>query len=109
MKGLPWIIAGVGVGAALAYVALNELRPQVETGWDSVENAANRAWRWGGKGRLSGAGTNTAGRFKEGLGRVLGDNDLADEGVADQFVGTVKSEAGALAQAVGETIHEFNR
>jgi uncharacterized protein YjbJ (UPF0337 family) len=109
MKALPWIIAGVGVGAALAYVALNEPRPQGETGWDSAENAADRAWRWGSKARLSGAGRNTAGRFKEGIGRVLGDNDLADEGVADQFVGTVKSEAGELAQAVGETIHDLNR
>jgi uncharacterized protein YjbJ (UPF0337 family) len=107
MKGLPWILAGIGVGFVLAYVTLSE--PQTETGWDSAENAADRAWRWGSKARLSGAGRNTAGRFKEGVGRVLGDNDLADEGVADQFVGTVKSEAGALAQAVGETIHDLNR
>jgi uncharacterized protein YjbJ (UPF0337 family) len=56
-----------------------------------------------------GSGRNAAGRFKEGVGRVLGDNDLADEGLADQFVGTVKSEAGALAQAVGETIQDLNR
>jgi len=107
MKGLPWILAGIGVGFVLAYVALNE--PQTEAGWDSVENAANRAWRWGSKARLTGAGRDTAGRFKEGVGSVLGDNDLVDEGVADQFVGTVKSEAGALAQAVGETIHDLNR
>ena len=107
MKGLAWILAGIGVGFVLAYVTLSE--PQTETGWDSAENAAERAWRWGSKARLSGAGRNTAGRFKEGIGRVLGDNDLADEGVADQFVGTVKSEAGALAQAVGETIHDLSR
>ena len=107
MKGLPWILAGIGVGFVLAYVTLSE--PQTETGWDSAENAANRAWRWGSKARLSGAGRNTAGRSKEGVGRVLGDNDLADEGLADQFVGTVKSEAGVLAQAVGETIHDLNR
>jgi uncharacterized protein YjbJ (UPF0337 family) len=104
---LPWILAGIGVGFVLAYVTLSE--PQTETGWDSAENAADRAWRWGSKARLSGAGRNAAGRFKEGVGRVLGDNDLADEGVADQFVGTVKSEAGELAQAVGETIHNLNR
>jgi uncharacterized protein YjbJ (UPF0337 family) len=107
MKALPWILAGIGVGFVLAYVTLSE--PQTETGWDSAENAADRAWRWGSKARLSGAGRNAAGRFKEGVGRVLGDNDLADEGVADQFVGTVKSEAGELAQAVGETIHNLNR
>jgi len=109
MKGLPWIGVGVGVGADLAYVMLNVPRPQTETGWASVQNAANKAWRWGSKARLSGAGTNTVGRFKEGLGRVLGDNDLADEGVADQLVGTVKTGAGTLAHAVGETIHDLNR
>jgi uncharacterized protein YjbJ (UPF0337 family) len=107
MKALPWVIAGIGVGAVLAYVMLSE--PQTETGWDSAENAADKAWRWGSKARFSGAGRNIAGRFKEGVGRVLGDNDLADEGVADQFVGIVKSEAGALAQAVGEAIHDLNR
>ena len=107
MKRLPWILAGLGVGFVLAYVTLSE--PETETGWDSAENVADRAWTWGSKARLSGAGRNTAGRFKEGIGRVIGDNDLADEGVADQFVGTVKSESGALAQAVGETIHDLNR
>ena len=109
MKRLPWILAGIGVGFALAYVTLTEPGPQTETGWDSVENAADRAWRWGSKARLSGAGRNTAGRFKEGIGRVIGDNDLADEGVADQLVGTVESGAGALAHAVAETIHDLNR
>jgi uncharacterized protein YjbJ (UPF0337 family) len=109
MRGLPWILAGMGVGFVLAYVALSEPEPQTEADWDSVENAADRAWRWGTEARLSGAGRNTAGRFKEGIGRVLGDDDLADEGVADQFAGTVKSGAGALAHAVGETIHDLNR
>jgi uncharacterized protein YjbJ (UPF0337 family) len=109
MKALPWVVLGVGVGAALAYVVLNEPRPQAETGWDPMENAANRAWRWGSKARVSGAGTNVAGKVKEGLGRVLGDDDLADEGVADQAVGAMKSGAGELAHAVGETIHDLNR
>ena len=107
MKRLPWILAGIGVGFVLAYVTLSE--PQTETGWNSAENVADRAWTWGSKARLSGAGRNTAGRFKEGIGRVIGDNDLADEGVADQLVGTVESGAGALAHAVAETIHDLNR
>jgi uncharacterized protein YjbJ (UPF0337 family) len=109
MKGLPWIVAGIGVGLAVAYLMWNEPRPQSETGWDSVENAAAKAWGWGSNARLSGAGTNTAGKFKEGLGRVLGDNNLADEGVADQIAGNIKSGAGTLAHAVGETIHDLNR
>jgi uncharacterized protein YjbJ (UPF0337 family) len=109
MKALPWIVAGVGIGAAVAYVLLNEPSPQTSTGWDSVENTADRTWRWGSKSRFSGAGTKAAGALKEGIGRVLGDPDLADEGVADQAVGTVKSAAGTLAHAVGDTIHDLNR
>jgi uncharacterized protein YjbJ (UPF0337 family) len=46
---------------------------------------------------------------KEGVGRAVGDPDLADEGVADQAVGTVKNAVGNLAQAAGETIHDLNR
>lgn len=109
MKALPWIVAGIGAGAALAYVILNEPRPQAETGWDSVENAADRTWRWGSKATLSGAGRRAAGTIKEGLGRVVGDSDLADEGVGDQAVGALQSGAGKLAHAVGETIHDLNR
>jgi uncharacterized protein YjbJ (UPF0337 family) len=109
MKALPWILAGVGVGAALAYVLLNEPRPLAETGWDSVENAANRTGGWGSKARVSGARTNVAGKLKEGFGRLTGDANLVDEGAADQVVGTVKNAVGAVAQAAGETIHDLNR
>jgi uncharacterized protein YjbJ (UPF0337 family) len=109
MKALPWILAGVGAGAAIAYVMLNQPRPQAETGWGSVENAAGRTWGWGSKTRVSGAGTNVAGKVKEGFGRLTGDADLADEGAADQAIGTVKNAVGAVAQAAGETIHDLNR
>jgi len=109
MKALPWIVAGVGVGLTVALLILNEPDPQTDTGWDSVENAADRAWRWGSKARFSGAGTNVAGKFKEGLGRIVGDPDLADEGVADQAAGALKDTAGKVAHAVGETIHDLNR
>jgi uncharacterized protein YjbJ (UPF0337 family) len=109
MKTLPWIIAGVGVGAALAYVILNEPNAQAAMGWNSVENAADRTWRWGSKARLSGMGTNAVGKFKEGLGRVTGDTDLANEGAVDQAVGATKDVVGEFAHAVGETIHDLNR
>jgi uncharacterized protein YjbJ (UPF0337 family) len=109
MKALPWIVAGFGAGAALAYVILNGPRPQAETGWDSVEDAADRTRAWGGKAWLSGAGTRAGCKLKEGLGRALGDSDLADEGVGDQAVGALQSGAGKLARAVGETIHDLNR
>jgi uncharacterized protein YjbJ (UPF0337 family) len=109
MKALPWILAGVGAGAAIAYVILNQPQPQAATGWDSVENAAIRTFGWGSKSRLSGLGAKVGGKIKEGLGRVAADPDLADEGVGDQAVGAIKDGVGAVAQAAGQTIHDLNR
>ena len=108
MKALPWVIAGVGVGIA-AYVVLNQPGPQYATGNDDVEYAAGRTSFWGSKQRLSGTGRGLAGRVKEGFGRVTGDDQLADQGVADQVAGAVKDTAGQAAQAVGQAIHELNR
>jgi uncharacterized protein YjbJ (UPF0337 family) len=48
------------------------------------------------------------GRAREGLGRVLGDDDLVGEGVVDQAAGAVKDKVGNAAHAVGETIHDLN-
>jgi uncharacterized protein YjbJ (UPF0337 family) len=109
MKTLPWILAGVGAGAAVAYVVLNQPKPQSATGWDSVENAARSTTGWGSTSRISGAGTKLAGKLKEGFGRATGDTDLADEGVGDQAVGAVKNAVGTLAQAAGDTLHDLNR
>jgi uncharacterized protein YjbJ (UPF0337 family) len=109
MPKFPWVIAGIGVGAVLAYVVLSEPSPQSDTGRDSVENAADRTWRWGSKARLSGVGSGIVGKAKEGLGRAFGDDDLAGEGVVDQAAGAVKDTAGQVAHAVGETIHDLNR
>jgi hypothetical protein len=81
MKPLPSIVAAVAVGAAVAHVMLNEPTQQAETGLGS----AGSAWTWGSKAPLSGAGKNTAGRFKEGIGRVLRDDNQ------DQSVGAVKT------------------
>jgi len=58
---------------------------------------------------LGGAARGLAGKVKEGVGRAAGDDQLADEGVADQVVGNVKDTAGKVAHAVGETIHDLNR
>jgi len=108
MKALPWFIAGVGVGIA-AYVVLNQPGPQYTTGNDDVEYAAGRTTFWGSKQRLSGTGRGLVGKLKEGVGRVTGDDQLADQGIADQVAGAVKDTAGQAAQAVGQTIHELNR
>jgi uncharacterized protein YjbJ (UPF0337 family) len=109
MKALPWVIAGVGVGSVLAYFILNSPGPQAEGGWDSVENAAHNAADWGSRNKISGAGRRVAGKLKQGLGRVVGDDDLAGEGVLDEAAGAIKGAAGDLAQAAGQTIHDLNR
>jgi uncharacterized protein YjbJ (UPF0337 family) len=108
MKALTWVIAGVGAGVA-AYIVLNQPGPRYATGDEDVEYAADRTALWGSKQRLSGTGGSLAGKFKEGIGRVTGDDQLAGEGVADQMAGAVKDTAGRAAQAVGQTIHDLNR
>ena len=108
MKTLPWLIAGVGIGLAVFFVA-NQPGPEYATGNDDVEDAAQRTSLWGSKQRIGGAGRGVVGKLKEGIGRVAGDAQLADEGVADQVMGTVKDKAGQVATAVGETIHDLNR
>jgi uncharacterized protein YjbJ (UPF0337 family) len=108
MKGLTWLLAGVGVAIA-AYIVLNQPGPQYATGDDDVEYAADRTALWGSKQRVSGTGGRLAGRLKEGLGRATGSDQLAGEGVADQLAGAVKDTAGKVAQAAGQTIHDLNR
>jgi uncharacterized protein YjbJ (UPF0337 family) len=108
MKSLPWILAAVGLGVA-AYVVLNTPGPEYATGNDSVEDAARRTARWGSKSRITGTGGHLAGKLKEGIGNLTGDSDLANQGVADQVTGSLKDAAGAVAQAAGKTLHEFNR
>ena len=80
-----------------------------ETGIEGVEEAANKAWRWGTKKRFGGGADTLVGRCKEGVGRVTGDDDLAEEEVTDQAVGAMKDGAGRWGHAVGETIHDLNR
>jgi uncharacterized protein YjbJ (UPF0337 family) len=108
MKAFPWIFVGVGFGV-LAYIVLNQPSPQYATGDDDVEYAAGRTTLWGSKQRLAGTGGNVAGKIKEGLGRVTGDDQLANEGAADQLVGAIKDTAGKAAQVAGQTIHDLNR
>jgi uncharacterized protein YjbJ (UPF0337 family) len=108
MKAFTWVIAGAGAAIA-AYLILNQPGPRYATGDEDVEYAANRASFWGSKQRVSGAGSGLAGKLKEGVGRITGDDQLAGEGVGDQVAGAVKDTAGRAAQAVGQTVHELNR
>jgi uncharacterized protein YjbJ (UPF0337 family) len=108
MKSFPWILAAAGIGI-VAYVIANTPGPEYATGNDSIEDAARKTSRWGSKSRISGVGTHLVGKLKEGVGNVTGNPDLADQGVADQVAGSVKDAAGSLAQAAGQTLHDFNR
>ena len=108
MKSLPWILAAVGLGVA-AYVVINTPGPEYATGNDTLEGAARKTYAWGSKNRITGTGTNLGGKLKEGIGNLTGNSDLANEGVVDQVAGTLKDAAGSVAQAAGQTIHEFNR
>jgi uncharacterized protein YjbJ (UPF0337 family) len=49
------------------------------------------------------------GAIKKGVGKLTGDDQMADEGAADRVAGQVKDAAGQVGHAVGETIHELNR
>lgn len=108
MKPLTWVLAAAGIAAAV-YILANTPGPQADTGLDSIEDAARRTARWGSKSRLTGTGRSFAGRLKEGVGNLTGNPDLADEGVFDQVAGSVKDATGAVAQAAGQTLHDFNR
>jgi uncharacterized protein YjbJ (UPF0337 family) len=109
MRPIHWIIAGVGVGAAVTFLLFYEPSLQHDTGYDGVEGAANRAWVWGTKKRFSGGTDAVLGKVKEAVGTATGNDDLAGEGVLDQAAGTVKDAAGQLGHAVGQTIHDLNR
>jgi uncharacterized protein YjbJ (UPF0337 family) len=109
MRPIHWIIAGVGVGAAVTFLLFYEPSLQSTTGHDGVEGAANRAWAWGTKKRFSGGADAVIGKVKEAVGTATGNDDLAEEGVLDQASGAVRDAAGQLGHAVGQTIHDLNR
>jgi uncharacterized protein YjbJ (UPF0337 family) len=111
MRALPWIIAGVGIGVGVTMLLFNEGEPSFATGtaYDGVERAARKTFGWGTKKRAEGKVSAFAGAVKEGVGRLAGDYNMADEGTADRVVGNVKDAAGKVGHAVGETIHDLNR
>jgi hypothetical protein len=82
MRASSLLLAGIGVGAILTYALFYEPTLQQEMEFDGVEDAANKAWRWGAKRRV-GAGVDTfVDRAKEEFGRPTDNDDLAVEGIA---------------------------
>jgi uncharacterized protein YjbJ (UPF0337 family) len=112
MKALPWIIAGVGIGVGVTILIFSGevgSQPEYATGYDGVERAARKSFGWGTKRRAEGKAGSFAGAVKDGVGRLTGNEQMADEGAADRVVGDVKDAAGKLGHAVGETIHDLNK
>jgi uncharacterized protein YjbJ (UPF0337 family) len=110
MKGFPWILAGIGVGVAVAYLLfVDEPEPAYDTSDDRFTDAARKTFAWGTKKQAEGKLGSVAGAIKEGVGNLTGDQNLADEGTADRVVGDVKDAAGRVGQAVGQTIHDLNK
>ncbi len=109
MKALPWIIAGVTIGAAITYVLTNEPEPSYATGDPDVERAARKSSAWGTDKRIGGAGSSLLGKAKEGFGKATGDDELAGEGLVDQAAGAVKDAAGQVAHGVSDTLRDLNR
>jgi uncharacterized protein YjbJ (UPF0337 family) len=109
MRALPWIIAGIGIGVGVTILLFNESEPEYATGYDGVESAARKTFGWSTRKRAEGKMGLVKGAIKEGVGKLTGDDQMADEGAADRVAGDVKDAAGQLGQAVGETIHELNR
>jgi uncharacterized protein YjbJ (UPF0337 family) len=60
-----------------------------------------RGWRWVvGDDKVEGKVDQATGKVKEGVGRVSGDESLAQEGKTEQAKGDVKEGVGKLKDAV---------
>jgi uncharacterized protein YjbJ (UPF0337 family) len=110
MKGLPWILAGIGIGIAVTYIVLNsEPEPAYYAVDDNLNDTARKTFAWGTKQQAKGKADSVKGAIKEGVGNLTGNQDLADEGTADRLVGKAKDIVGQVGQAAGQTIHDLNR
>lgn len=109
MKALPWIVAGVGISAALIYVIVNAPQPRYSTGDPDVDDFASRAKQWGAKQRTQGVGDSLVGKAKQVFGEATGNYDTADSGAGDQTVGSIRNVAGKAANAVGDAVRDLNR
>ncbi len=109
MKALSWVLIGAGVVAAVVFLIANAPEPAYSTGDPDVDRLANKTDLWGGKQRVKGTGGSLLGKAKQSFGEATGDESLANEGAADQAIGTVKDTAGKVAGAVSDTLRDLNR
>ncbi|HVC90779.1 MAG TPA: CsbD family protein [Acidobacteriaceae bacterium] len=107
MKRQVWIPLALSVVAA--YLILDHRAARYAAEYDDLEAAAIRTADWGSKQRITGKGRSLLGRLKEGLGRLTGDQDLAERGVVDQIAGAAQETSGRAAHIVSDAIHDLNR
>jgi len=115
-----WIAAGASLGIG-AYILLNGSNEYTyNTGSNAADDAANdltsgarrfsrKASNWGTGQRVSGTANQVGGRFKEGVGNLAGNDDLAAEGVGNQIAGTAKDAVGKAAHAVSDAVDNITR
>ena len=106
MKSWGWILAGAGAACA-AYLILSSPALQCPFESDGAGRAANRISFWGAKQRVTGTAAKVAGKVKEGLGNLTGDDELSAKGTVDQATGAVKDVAGKAANAAGGAIRDL--
>jgi uncharacterized protein YjbJ (UPF0337 family) len=106
MKAIPWLIAGIGLGAVAVYILSST--PEYSTSSDTVEGVARKTFGWGTKQRIAGKGQAAVGAVKQGIGKLGGDPDLEDEGSLNRVVGNAREAVGKLGEAAAETIHDLN-
>jgi uncharacterized protein YjbJ (UPF0337 family) len=112
MRAFPWVMAGMGIGAGLTIMLINEYNEaeaKYAIAHDGVEGAARKTFGWGTKNRVAGTAESLMGSVKEGVGRFTGDDRMAVEGSAEQAAGSLREAAGTVGQAVGETVLVLNR
>jgi uncharacterized protein YjbJ (UPF0337 family) len=107
MKRQVWIPLALGIVAT--YIFLDRRATRFASEYDEFDEAADKTGLWGSKQRVAGSGRSLLGKLKEGVGRITGDEGLADHGVVDQVAGAVQDTAGKAATAASDTIREFNR
>ncbi len=122
MNKFLWIATGATIGVA-AYVLLGKAsspafgRPYDNDGLDDASDElrsgarrfSRKASTWGTGQRVSGTAGQVGGRLEEGAANLTGNANLADKGVTDQVVGSVKDVAGRAAHAVSDTVDDLTR
>ena len=107
MKRQAWIPLALGIVAT--YIFLDRRAARYAAEYDEMKSAADRTDLWGSKQRVAGAGRDLLGKVKERVGRITGDDDMANRGVVDQVAGGMQDTAGKAANVASDAIRDINR